>query len=57
MIRHISALSEVDGTDIFDGLDDDDLNEYDSLFDDDAPETKVEILILKTALPLDGKKS
>ena len=26
---YISALSEVDGTDIFDGLDDDDLNEYD----------------------------
>ena len=52
---YISALSEVDGTDIFDGLDDDDLNEYDSLFDDDTPQTKVEILILKT-ITVDGKK-
>lgn len=52
---YISALSEVDGTDIFDGLDDDDLNEYDSLFDDDIPQTKVEILVLKT-ITVDGKK-
>jgi hypothetical protein len=52
---YISALSEVEGTDIFDGLEDEDFNEYDSLFDDDAAEIKVEILILK-ASTLNGKK-
>ena len=31
---YISALSEVEDTDIFDGLDDEDFNEYDSLFED-----------------------
>ena len=28
-------------------MDDDDYNEYDSLFDDDTPEVKIEVLILK----------
>ena len=31
---YISALSEVEDEDIFGGLDDEDLNEYDSLFDE-----------------------
>jgi len=53
---YISALSEVEDTDIFDGLDDEDLNEYDSLFDDDdVQEAKLEILILKETTA-DGKK-
>ena len=52
---YISALSEIEDTDIFDGLDDDDYNEYDSLFDEDTPEVKIEVLILK-ATTIDGKK-
>ena len=52
---YISALSEVEDTDIFDGLDDDDYNEYDSLFDEDTPEVKIEVLMLK-ATTVDGKK-
>ena len=52
---YISALSEVEDTDIFDGLDDEDFNEYDSLFDDNEPEPKIEILLLKQT-SVDGKK-
>ena len=52
---YISALSEIEDTDIFDGLDDDDYNDYDSLFDENAPEVKIEILMLK-ATTVDGKK-
>jgi hypothetical protein len=37
---YISALSEVEDTDIFDGLDDEDYNDFDSLFDEDTPEVK-----------------
>ena len=52
---YISALSEIEDTDIFDGLDEDDYNDYDSLFDEDAPEVKIEILILKETT-IGGKK-
>ena len=52
---YISALSEIEDTDIFDGLDDDDYNDYDSLFDADTPEAKIEILILKETT-IGGKK-
>ena len=52
---YISALSEVEDTDIFDGLDDEDLNEYDSLFEDSEPEPKMEILLVKETT-VDGKK-
>ena len=52
---YISALSEIEDTDIFDGLDDDDYNDYDSLFDEDTPEAKIEILILKETT-IGGKK-
>ena len=52
---YISALSEIEDTDIFDGLDDEDHNEFDSLFDEDTPEVKVEVLLLKAAT-IDGKK-
>ena len=33
---YISALVEVENTNIFDGLEDDEYNEFDSLFDDDT---------------------
>ena len=52
---YISALSEVEDTDIFDGLDDDDLNEYDSLFDDSTSEPEIEVLLIKESA-VDGKK-
>ena len=52
---YISALSEIEDTDIFDGLDEDDYNDYDSLFDEDTPEVKIEILILKETT-IGGKK-
>ena len=52
---YISALSEIEDTDIFDGLDDDDYNDYDSLFDEDTRVVKLEILMLK-ATSVGGKK-
>ena len=52
---YISALSEIEDTDIFDGLDEDDYNDYDSLFDEDTPEVKMEILLLKETT-IAGKK-
>ena len=52
---YISALSEIEDTDIFDGLDEDDYNDYDSLFDEDIPVVKIEILILKETT-VGGKK-
>ena len=35
---YISALSEIENTNIFDGVEDDEHNEFDSLFDDDKTE-------------------
>ena len=52
---YISALSEVEDTDIFDGIDEDGYNEFDSLFDDNSSEENLEILIVK-ATTIDGKK-
>ena len=52
---YISALSEIEDTDIFDGLEDDDYNDYDSLFDEETPEVKIEILMLKQTT-VGGKK-
>ena len=52
---YISALSEIEDTDIFDGLDEDDYNDYDSLFDEGTPEVKIEILMLKQTT-VGGKK-
>ena len=52
---YISALSEIEDENIFDGFDDDDYNEFDSLFDDENTEKKenmVEILVLKKTLGL-----
>lgn len=52
---YISALSEVENTEIFDGLDDEDYNEFDSLFDD-GPEVKnIEVTILKETAVDDQK--
>lgn len=47
---YISALSEIEEDGIFDGFDDEDYNEYDSLFDDEEnvkKEKMVEIIVLK----------
>ena len=47
---YISALSEIEDENIFDGFDDDEYNEFDSLFDEETTEKKekmVEILVLK----------
>ncbi len=52
---YISALSEVENTDIFDGLDDEEYNEFDSLFDD-GPEVKnIEVTILEETTVDDQK--
>ena len=52
---YISALSEVENTDIFDGLDDEDYNEFDSLFDEATEVKNIELTMLK-ATTIDGKK-
>ena len=52
---YISALSEIEDTDIFDGLDEEDYNDFDSLFEDSAAEKKLEITMLKAAT-VDGQK-
>ena len=52
---YISALSEVENTDIFDGLDDEEYNEFDSLFDDAPTVKNIEVTMLKAA-SIDGKK-
>ena len=47
---YISALSEIEEDGSFDGFDDEDYNEYDSLFDDEEKvkkEKMVEIIVLK----------
>ncbi len=47
---YISALSEIEEDGIFDGFDDEDYNEFDSLFDDEEnvkKEKMVEIIVLK----------
>ena len=52
---YIYTLSEVENTDVFDDMDDEDETAIDSLFDDKAAEAMVEIIILKNAT-LNGKK-
>ena len=52
---YIYTLSEVENTDVFDDMDDEDETAIDSLFDDKVSETMVEIIILKNAT-LNGKK-
>lgn len=52
---YISALSEVENTDIFDGLDDEEYNEYDSLFDEEEDVKNIEVTILKETTVDDQK--
>ena len=52
---YIYTLNEIENTDIFDDMGDDDQSAIDNLFDDDAPEKMVEVVILKSTT-VNGKK-
>ena len=52
---YIYTLSEIENTDVFDDMDDDDQTAIDSLFDEEAPEKLVEVTILKSTT-VNGKK-
>ena len=52
---YIYTLNEIENTDVFDDIDDEDQTAIDNLFDDEAPEKMVEITILKSTT-VDGKK-
>ena len=52
---YIYTLSEIENTDVFDEMDDDDQTAIDSLFDEEAPEKMVEVTILKSTT-VNGKK-
>ena len=53
---YIYTLNEIENTDVFDDMDDEDQSAIDNLFDDDeAPEKMVEVTILKSTT-LNGKK-
>ena len=52
---YIYTLSEIENTDVFDDMDDDDQTAIDSLFDEEAPEKMVEVTILKSTT-INGKK-
>ena len=52
---YIYTLNEIENTDVFDDMDDEDQSAIDSLFDDEAPEKMVEVVILKTTT-INGKK-
>jgi uncharacterized protein YdgA (DUF945 family) len=52
---YIYALNEVENTDVFEGIDDEDETAIDNLFDDDIKETMVEVVMLKNAT-LNGSK-
>ena len=55
---YIYTLSEIENTDVFDDLDDEDQTAIDNLFDDEAPEKPekmVEVTILKSTT-VNGKK-
>ena len=52
---YIYTLNEIENTDVFDDLDDEDQTAIDSLFDDEAPEKMVEVTILKSTT-VNGKK-
>ena len=54
---YISALSEIEDTDIFDGLKDEgDYNEFDSLFEDSGAREKALKLLMLKAATVDGQK-
>jgi hypothetical protein len=52
---YIYTLNEIENTDVFDDMDDEDQSAIDNLFDDGAPEKMVEVTILKSTT-LNGKK-
>ena len=55
---YIYTLNEIENTDVFDDIDDEDQTAIDSLFDDEAneaPEKKVEVTIIKSTT-VNGKK-
>ena len=52
---YVYTLSEIENTDVFDDMDDDDQTAIDSLFDEEAPEKMVEVTILKSTT-VNGKK-
>ena len=52
---YIYTLNEIENTDVFDDMDDEDQSAIDSLFDDDAPEKMIEVVILKSTT-INGKK-
>lgn len=52
---YIYSLNEVENTDVFDDIDDEDQTAIDSLFDDDEKENMVEVVMLKNAT-LNGTK-
>ena len=52
---YIYTLNEIENTDVFDDMDDEDQSAIDSLFDDEAPEKMIEVVILKTTT-VNGKK-
>ena len=52
---YIYTLNEIENTDVFDDLDDEDQTAIDNLFDDEAPEKMVEVTILKSTT-VNGKK-
>ena len=52
---YIYTLNEIENTDVFDDMDDEDQSAIDNLFDDDAPEKMIEVVILKSTT-INGKK-
>ena len=52
---YIYTLNEIENTDVFDGMDDEDQTAIDNLFDDEVQEKMVEVTILKSAT-VNGKK-
>ena len=52
---YIYTLNEIENTDVFDDVGDEDQTAIDNLFDDEAPEKMVEITILKSTT-VNGKK-
>ena len=52
---YIYTLNEVENTDVFDELEDEDQTAIDNLFDDETPEVMIEITMVKNAT-INGKK-
>ena len=52
---YIYTLNEIENTDVFDDIDNEDQTAIDNLFDEEAPEKMVEVTILKSTT-VNGKK-